>query len=468
MKLKIRFPGWLWPFRKQSPTQYQTVPSTRKTTEWKYIIGLLVLWLIVMLFSVMRCNAQIKPLQVGDKVPDIDFINVLNYKSPTLRLSDFKDKVVILDFWATWCTSCLAKFPEERELQRKMQDSMQIILVNPKNTRNTHAKVAAFFKERQHLYDFPSIDEDTILSKFFPGAAVPRFAWIRKNVVVAIPEPEALTVYNVRAIYNNRNISVASGKKRSIDLRQGFFGNDNDSSSGIRYYSFIGNYRQDLYPTFNMETNPAGNVTRIDAINMSVSDLIQLCSPSAKVTPQRTIRHVTNNEAFSPDSTSLQWRKKYRFIYESTFSPRSSDAALTLMRGEIGRYFKLSIDTVVRDTTCYVITLHDTSKIVHGKKGVHGETNIYDHLNTPIFFRDESMSSITSTLEQQFRIPFINESGFPGKIDLVMPPNFSDFKKVSEAFEKQGFRIIPTRRKLTYLLIRDLSDSTHQNQSTNP
>jgi hypothetical protein len=39
----------------------------------------------------------------------------------TVRLSDFKGKVVILDFWATWCPPCRAEIPGFIELQKKYQ-----------------------------------------------------------------------------------------------------------------------------------------------------------------------------------------------------------------------------------------------------------------------------------------------------------------------------------------------------------
>ena len=462
MKQKFCFPGRLWPFRKQHHHLSETSPPTRVNREYKYIIGLLLLWLIVMLFSVLRCKAQSGPIKVGDKLPDIEFTGVLNYKSKTLKLSDFKDKIVVLDFWATWCTSCLAKFPEERQLQQQLRDTLQIILVNPRNTRDTHAKVAKFFSDRHHQYYFPSIDEDTILSKFFPAAAVPHYVWIRNNVVVAIPEPEELTASKIRAVFRNSPVQLASGHKEQPDYKNSLVRNPSGWNSGILYYSFIGAYRQDLYPSFDMQTDSAGNVSRIDAVNLSLIDLIEVCAPMNSLTGQRILKVVGDPAAVSPDSTSLSWRRKHCYIYESAFSPRSAASARALMLGEIERFFQLQVDTTTRDTTCFVITPGDTSKIVHGKKGVHGETNIFDHLNAPVFFRNESITAIASMLEQQSGIPFVNSTGFRARICLYLPADLNDFKLVSASFKKQGFHIARLKRKITFLLIKDKSGSDNR------
>jgi len=49
----------------------------------------------------------------------------------TVRLSDFKGKVVILDFWATWCGPCRAEIPSYVDLYKKYNDKgLEIIGVS--------------------------------------------------------------------------------------------------------------------------------------------------------------------------------------------------------------------------------------------------------------------------------------------------------------------------------------------------
>jgi peroxiredoxin len=52
-------------------------------------------------------------LKPGDPAPDF---SVQTLDGQTLRLSDLKGKVVLLDYWATWCAPCIAELPNMKKL----------------------------------------------------------------------------------------------------------------------------------------------------------------------------------------------------------------------------------------------------------------------------------------------------------------------------------------------------------------
>lgn len=58
---------------------------------------------------------------VGKQAPGINFI--WSTDSGLKTLADLKGKVVVLDFWATWCGPCIASFPHMRDMVEKYKDS---------------------------------------------------------------------------------------------------------------------------------------------------------------------------------------------------------------------------------------------------------------------------------------------------------------------------------------------------------
>jgi HEAT repeat protein len=63
-----------------------------------------------------------------------------------ISLSDFKGKVVLLDFWATWCGPCRRVIPHLEELHKKYKDQGLVII--GMNSERDHDKVRAFAKEQ--------------------------------------------------------------------------------------------------------------------------------------------------------------------------------------------------------------------------------------------------------------------------------------------------------------------------------
>ncbi len=62
-----------------------------------------------------------------------DFKPAPNFELPDVngkkvRLSDFKGKVIILDFWATWCPPCRAEIPGFIELYNKYKDKGVVVI----------------------------------------------------------------------------------------------------------------------------------------------------------------------------------------------------------------------------------------------------------------------------------------------------------------------------------------------------
>jgi thiol:disulfide interchange protein len=71
------------------------------------------------LLLTLNLSAQSSKL-IGKPAPDIHFTDVLNDRQTSYKLSDFKGKVVIIDFWATWCDSMYGWIASFRKLAEKI------------------------------------------------------------------------------------------------------------------------------------------------------------------------------------------------------------------------------------------------------------------------------------------------------------------------------------------------------------
>ncbi len=102
------------------------------------------------------------------KAPDFTLNNI---KGEEVSLSDYKGKVVIIDFWATWCPPCRKGIPDLISLQNEYKDNVKVIGISL-DRENTKAGVPDFVDKMGINYPVVYFN-DKVINDFGGVSAIP-------------------------------------------------------------------------------------------------------------------------------------------------------------------------------------------------------------------------------------------------------------------------------------------------------
>jgi len=84
----------------------------------------LVLTGFVTLFLLTGCYSGSRPPHIGTPAPDF----TVKDSDRSVTLTEFRGKIVVLNFWATWCPPCVDEMPSLEQLQQKMKNKGVVVL----------------------------------------------------------------------------------------------------------------------------------------------------------------------------------------------------------------------------------------------------------------------------------------------------------------------------------------------------
>lgn len=121
----------------------------------------------------------------GSKVEDFE---MLNEKGETVRISDFKNKIVYLNFWGTWCKPCIANIPDLNKFIKSYQESEDVIFLNVairSNEGDWKKSIQKFDLKGLNLFIPKGEIHDKVRSKF-GATGVPHYAILGKENILKV------------------------------------------------------------------------------------------------------------------------------------------------------------------------------------------------------------------------------------------------------------------------------------------
>ena len=153
----------------------------------------------------------IAELKIGDQVPDILIDKIINNDKRSIRTLDYKDKLLVLDFWDTTCSVCIASMPKLDSLQSVFGDRIKLLSVTyqPEEMISKFFKTNRFLTEHKPPVNRASVVDDRILRSYFRYETNPHVVWIYKGKVVAITGGEYITAKNIQTLLDDKPIDWA-------------------------------------------------------------------------------------------------------------------------------------------------------------------------------------------------------------------------------------------------------------------
>jgi thiol-disulfide isomerase/thioredoxin len=408
-------------------------------------------------------------LKVGDKVPDLKLINLINHPTKTARLSDFKGKAIILDLWTQGCVSCVASWPKLQALQKEFEGKLQIILINP---RESEAIVTGLVEKRRKAgvvdLTLPVVCKDLSIKEIFPHTTVPHVIWINKNGIIESITAASLTSKNVQALVDGSKLKLPQKVKyEDVDFSKPLaFLADEEMSQSALVQSILTRQTNLLRSAYGFTIDSGSSVMNVS--NLYIKDLYR-CAYSDSYKGAWT-----NLELFPDNRTILEVKdpalygrgvkdedeKENQYVYQ-LFTRRMVPVPdlQKMMQADLSRYFGLPVRFEKRKMKCFVLTAADTSLINDNGSGFSSvvsdaEINVYG-INTSGFIKNLESLSYYATSPH----PIVDETGFTGRLRrMQFEINVNDPVVLDKALQQFGMRFTLQDRTVEVLVISEPKD----------
>lgn len=135
--------------------------------------------------NILSANIKqyMKKLQIQAPIKSVeamDFTGV-NLNGETVKLSDYRGKVVFLNFWATWCPWCVKEMPSMQTLLEKMQKTNgKNFVILAVDAGESKSQVVKWLKDKNLKFDFV-LDPKSQINGMYGVRGLPSTYIVRKN-----------------------------------------------------------------------------------------------------------------------------------------------------------------------------------------------------------------------------------------------------------------------------------------------
>jgi cytochrome c biogenesis protein CcmG/thiol:disulfide interchange protein DsbE len=166
--------------------------SARRLPTWVVALAFLFLIAFLALIGWSMRRSQAGPIIIGQHVPPF---TLTTFDGQTIGSVDFSNKVVVINFWASWCKPCEQEASELEQAWRYYQTGGDVIFIGVDYV-DTELEALEYLKQFEVTYP-NGPDLRTVISQMFRTTGVPetyildrqgKLAYVKKGPFLSIDE----------------------------------------------------------------------------------------------------------------------------------------------------------------------------------------------------------------------------------------------------------------------------------------
>lgn len=368
---------------------------------------------------------------------ELEFSKIINSTETSAKLSDFKSKVVLLDFWATWCLPCIQTFPHLEDLQKKFGNDLKIITI----TDEPEDRINQFLKKKNILLPI-AIDTNRTLAAAFPHRMIPHTVVIDQNgIIKAVTTPEEINDDILKQIISGQQINLP---EKVDDIN--FDPSKPLSANTTSIYQITITPYQDGFPSMSNTTGGNGvyKNRRIFCTNLSPQTLYEVAYQYPPST--RTIVEVKDKKKF-------EWNAQNAICFDLIVPEEIGKKRFQIMQQQLGYVYNYKAVIEKRQMKCKTLKLINR-KLIVSKISVGGEKAVNSG-GSGLTMKSAEMNSICEFLEGELNMPVIDNTGLKDTYDLDLKWYNENPGNIYKELKNLGLQLANETRSINVLVIYD-------------